>query len=383
MRVLIVRPYATVPNGNTYNLQHVGLAKAFLKIGIQSDIVYFCGNRPEATQDISTSDGSFRIFWKKALKIGKNAIFNFKSFDELVKNYDVIQTEEYEQVFSCLLALRYPYKTLIYQGPYSTYFSRHYYMKSKIFDIFFQHQLKRIGTTFVAKTYKAKKTLQNKGFKNVAVVPVGLDVSKFESMEKRPTLVKPGDLLYIGELSDRRSTKFLIRLLCELREQFNQLTLTLIGEGKPEYVEECHQLTKELKVDGAITFAGKVDQSELPDIYTKHSIFLLPSKYEIFGMVMLEAMYFGMPVISTDNGGSGVVIETGVNGIIPSSFGLEEWKTAVAGLLVDEDQQRRIGRNAAIKIREDFDWRLSALEFEAVYKNMNGSLDENKKKFKH
>ncbi len=99
--------------------------------------------------------------------------------------------------------------------------------------------------------------------------------------------------LYVGRLIECKNLRFLI-------ERFNEngKPLTIVGKGELE--QELKALAKE-----NITFRGFIENDKLPEVYKEHDIFILPSKTETWGLVVEEAIYWGLPVVVSDRVGCG------------------------------------------------------------------------------
>lgn len=76
----------------------------------------------------------------------------------------------------------------------------------------------------------------------------------------------------------------------------------------------------------------RIEQRYLSRVYQACTAFLFPSTYEIFGMVLMEAMYFGLPVISCENGGSTMLIKNGINGFVQNELNAEKWAEKLSRL---------------------------------------------------
>lgn len=94
-----------------------------------------------------------------------------------------------------------------------------------------------------------------------------------------------------------------------------------------------------------------MSEEEQIKIYKSHSIFIFPSVYEGFGMVFLEAMASGLPVVTTDTGGVGDIIENGVDGFIVPRRNSQAIADAVEKLLANPDLQEKIGKRAKEKAK--------------------------------
>lgn len=99
--------------------------------------------------------------------------------------------------------------------------------------------------------------------------------------------------IYVGRLIDCKNVRFLIEVFNHL-----QKPLTIVGHG--EQSEELQSIAK-----SNISFLGFVANKELNSIYRAHDVFILPSKSEPWGLVVEEAIYWGLPVIVSNNVGSG------------------------------------------------------------------------------
>lgn len=375
MKILIIRPYASVLNKNTYNLQHIGLAKAFLRKGHQCDIVYWIGDGDEYKETIETKDGCFTIFWLKGRVIEKSVIFDKDKIEYMIEDYDIVQIEEYEQLFSCYLALKHPNKVVIYHGPYKCDFNKRYYIKSTLFDLMFARQMKKENIQFITKTSAARKTLERKGYKNIIVSPVGLDLSKFDDSGVNYQFRVSAEefkMLYIGEICRRRDTLFLIKVVEELRRRGMNVRLTIVGKGKEKYLTKCKCLIEQLHLTKEIGFLGSMKQEDLPQVYYSHDVFVLPTHFEIFGMVLLEAMFFGRPIVTSQSGGSNELIRDGENGIIAKDFDVNQWADKIQGLYLEKYDVQSMMRKARADVLEHYTWDESVDIFIDTYKKVLG-----------
>lgn len=117
MKILIIRPWPSLLDvtKNTYNIQEVGLAKALVKRGHSTDILFWTDG-DEMTVEVEAEGGKpIRVFYRHGKVLLKNVWFSGQ--DALFAQYDVLQTAEYNQMFSWHLAGKYPEKTVIYHGP--------------------------------------------------------------------------------------------------------------------------------------------------------------------------------------------------------------------------------------------------------------------------
>lgn len=363
MKILIIRNFPSYMDvkRNTYNIQEVGLAKALVRKGHRCDIVFWT-DKEEKDELIQFGDGySISVFYRNSRVFLKNAIY--RDLDDLIEKYDVIQPCEYNQLQSWLLAKKYPNKTVIFHGPYYSKFNKKYNALCRVMDLIVMPAYKKRKTPFLVKSHLAKKFLINKGISEnqITTAGVGVDLNSFkvESLDTVPeNILKINDysdklrLLYIGRLEPRRNIPFLFDVLKQVYDRHIPVELIMIGDGESDYCEQCFKYAEELGVYENIYHIKKAEQKYLSFAYQNADIFLLPTNYEIFGMVLLEAMYFGKKVITTHNGGSEMLIKNGEDGIIINDFDAAKWCDAVIDLIDDKE----IGKTAQKKIEADFTW---------------------------
>lgn len=146
---------------------------------------------------------------------------------------------------------------------------------------------------------------------NVYNMPYALDLEEYYKIKKEPHVKV--NFLFSGQFIDRKNVINLVRAFIELSP--TDATLTLIGSG--ELGGELNQLAAG---NCNINIFGFVEPDDLPKIYSNHDVFILPSKYDGWGVVISEAMAAGMPVISTYHVGAAFeYIEHKKNGYICNS----------------------------------------------------------------
>ena len=112
-----------------------------------------------------------------------------------------------------------------------------------------------------------------------------------------------------------------------------------------------------------------MEQKYLSKVYKECDMFLLPTIYDIYGMVLLEAMYFGIPTVTTENGGSNMMIENGVNGYVINEFNAKKWADLISVTVNDKQKCKDIGACAHKTIVNNFTWDCLADRFIEVYQS--------------
>lgn len=364
MKVLIVRTFPDVLNLNTYNVQEVGLAKALAYKGITCGVVLYNGRNANKKEQITFErDGlkfSYTIYWLKGFAFYKNGFM--PSVYRLIQEYDVIQVHEYDQIMSWMLYSKPRKPTLVYHGPYYHPYAKGYNFKCRIFDQLFLRRRKYGNVLALAKSELAAGFLIKKGFCHVHAVGVGLDGDKFKMNEgeKINSLLLQNRsrfrLLYVGKIEERRNVYFLIQLFEKMLDKYDNLDLVIVGDGEAGYVSAFLSRIQKWLENGRIIYFSKATQRELSLLYRNVDLFLFTSNYEIFGMVLLEAMYFGLPVVSSANGGASMLIQNGINGYMIDGFNLSEWKMKLYSVIESKQLWEQMSKAAYRTIADHFLW---------------------------
>ena len=379
MKILIIRttPEKVRIKRCTYNLQEVGLAKALIRAGHICDIVYWT-NETESTDIVHFGcSQELKVVHKRGKGFLKNAIY--KDIDTLAEQYNVIQLEEYNQYESWRMAKKYSNKVVIYHGPYDCDFNKRYNMMSKGFDLLFLKRYQKLQTRFITKSTLAEDFLRKRKLLNVKTIGVGLDREAMENGEGKAEdelfdrvkdIPREQLLLYIGQLQPRRNIPFLFAILRTLNQRGRKMYLVMIGNGKEEYTKECFEYARKEGVYDQIIWKPRMEQNELSKVYDKCILFLLPTYYEIFGMVLLESMYYGTVPITTVNGGSRMLIEDGYDGIIVEDMTAELWSDKIEHLIDNKIYYQQCSGNGCHKIMNYYIWDKLAPQFIEEYEQL-------------
>lgn len=214
----------------------------------------------------------------------------------------------------------------------------------------------------------------------IEIVPPGVDLDLFRPQPceaAREAVGIAGDhqmVLFVGRIQPIKGIDTLIRamsLLLRKRPQLaGKLCLTLIGgSGDPASDNELARLQaleRELGIDELVTFLGSRDQDTLVDYYNAASVVVIPSHYESFGMVALEAMACGTPVIASDVGGLSLNVADGFNGYLVPKGDAAELAYKIELMLGHTPLRGQLGDQAR-QWAQRFSWRTIADETLAVY----------------
>ncbi len=222
--------------------------------------------------------------------------------------------------------------------------------------------------------------------RKMVTIPPGVDTSHFypiPSDEAKQFLgLKPEDrmILFVGRIEPLKGVDTLIRAMSclELRERHQPVHLAIIGgepnAGPQNLTEEMARLQKlcdDLGVGQTVIFLGKQDQATLPYYYSAAEAVVMPSLYESFGMVALEAMACGTPVIASEVGGLGYLVQNEITGFTIPDSDPEELCGKLSGLLNDACLRKSMGQRAS-EYALDYSWVNIAAQIANVYHDLAG-----------
>lgn len=253
-------------------------------------------------------------------------------------------------------------KNIPYVFTYHTLFNRytHYFFKGKLISPrmieFISKFVLNLCDYAIAPTQRVKKELISYGVKKpVGVIPSGIDLENYQNVEKgylRKKLRIPKNkkiMLYVGRLGLEKSVDFLIRSFKHVHEKDPHVVLVCVGNGPEE--KALISLAKELGVEKCVYFAGLIKHNHIPKVYADADIFVFASQTETQGLVVLESLASGVPVVAVNDEAFNDVIYDGKN-----------------GYLVDPDPRKFAKKTLTLLSNEKLYAQLSQGAFESVEK---------------
>jgi 1,2-diacylglycerol 3-alpha-glucosyltransferase len=147
----------------------------------------------------------------------------------------------------------------------------------------------------------------------------------------------------VGRLAEEKNVDFLLRAFARIAAERPQATLVLVGKGPREH--SLQSLAQKLGLGERAIFTGTIPHSEVPHYAAAADLFVFPSLAETQGLVLIEAMAAGTPVVAVEALGSADVLTEGGGLLVPAQEGA--FASAVTTLLADEPRRRAIGEQAA------------------------------------
>ncbi len=152
-------------------------------------------------------------------------------------------------------------------------------------------------------------------------------------------------LLLVGNVVERKGLRYLVKAMAALNDF--PITLDVVGsvEYEPGYFRYIRSLICENGLDDQVTFHGHIaNREQVSQLYRKAALFVLPSLNESFGIVLMEAMSFGLPIITTTVGANSELVEQGVNGLLVPPRDPVALASAIVQMASSAELRRRLGQ---------------------------------------
>lgn len=217
---------------------------------------------------------------------------------------------------------------------------------------------------------------------NIAVIPPGVDLNLFHPipvLEAKDFVETPPDhhtLLFVGRIDPIKGIDVWFQAMAimidENPELRGKLRVCLIGgdvdEETPPDTElaRLQTLRNELGIGDIVTFLGRRTQQCLPYYYSAADVVVMPSLYESFGMVALEAMACGTPVVASDVGGLSFVVRDGETGFLVPERDPHALADCLGHLIRNPDLRAHLGRRG-IAVAREYAWERIADQIEELY----------------
>ncbi len=223
---------------------------------------------------------------------------------------------------------------------------------------------------------------------NTQVIPCGTDVENFQVMSKpvsRQTLnIDPQDqvILYVGRFDQRKGIETLVRAVGQICAQGDNtplnlahLRLVIVGGSDPNQSDgqerqRIEELVAELGITERTDFVGMVGHDRLPLYYSAADVCVVPSHYEPFGLVAIEAMACGTPVVASAVGGLNFTVVAEETGILVPAQDVDGFARAIERTLVDRLWAQKARKNSAQRVLTYFSWSGVALQLSDLYREL-------------
>ncbi len=235
----------------------------------------------------------------------------------------------------------------------------------------------RIVATSPQEQEHMRSLVSQKG--EINIIPCGTDIKRFGSVERqaaRETLgIDPETkvALYVGRFDPRKGIETLVRAVRESKfYESKQLQLIIGGGCTPGNSDEQERnriagIVNELGMSECTSFPGCLSRETLPVYYAAADVCVVPSHYEPFGLVAIEAMACGTPVVASDVGGLQFTVVNEETGLLVPPQNVPAFNHAIDRILSNSPWQQELGKGAKKRVINKFSWNGVASELDQLY----------------
>jgi glycosyltransferase involved in cell wall biosynthesis len=198
----------------------------------------------------------------------------------------------------------------------------------------------------------------------VSIIPNGVDAGRFSPPrdgEREPVI------LYVGSFIERKGIRYLLSAAPDLLRILPGYRIELIGEGPQE--PQLREMVRLSGVSDRVVFRGFLSQDEVRDAMQRARIFVLPSLEEGLGVVLLEALACGTPVVASDVGGIPDIVTRDVGALVPPADP-SCLRDAIVRILRSPELWAEFSTNARARVVMSFDWDHIAQRFVTLYRSL-------------
>ncbi|WPU98351.1 glycosyltransferase family 4 protein [Mucilaginibacter sp. cycad4] len=279
--------------------------------------------------------------------------------NKIIQQYgiEVIETSSYFSLcyFSLYKKNKAPVAVRV-STTFSQIMNEHYPFKSRVMDMIAKMEIAFVKRSEYVITHAHSHALELERLYDIAterfeIIPHGINLPV---MTEYPTTGLVIKVLYTGRLEYRKGTDVLLEAIPLVLQQKPDILFELIGNDTSNDYQNRFKTDNPEEVLQRVIFSGKVDHETLCRAYQACDIFVAPSRYESFGLIFIEAMSYGKPVISCNVGGVPEIITDNYNGFFAETGDVQSLADKILRLADNGDLRKQMGLNARKTIEEKF-----------------------------
>ncbi|MCI8309432.1 MAG: glycosyltransferase family 4 protein [Clostridia bacterium] len=208
-------------------------------------------------------------------------------------------------------------------------------------------------------------------FEKINVIPNGVNLNNFNNVyrdydfRRRFAMDNEKIILFMGRLVYEKGIQNLISAMPKILSRYHDVKLVIAGKGG--MIDELRNQVNYLGINEKVYFAGYLNSADVKKMYKCSDISVFPSTYEPFGIVAIEAMLSGTPVVVSDIGGLNEIVEHGVNGMKSYAGNPNSLADSILTLLFDHKLCDEVVKNAKVKVKAEYNWNKITSDTHFVY----------------
>jgi len=215
----------------------------------------------------------------------------------------------------------------------------------------------------------------------LVMVPNGVNMQVYEDIRKqdlrpfRTAFALPEEklVLFVGRLVYEKGAQVLINAIPKILEKVNA-KFVIVGSGYMK--DQLSTIVRSMGMENKVLFTGFVDEETLLKLQCCADVSVVPSLFEPFGIVALEAMAAKSPVVVSDTGGLGEIVEHDITGVKVYPNSTESLAWGITKALTDEKYRNSLRENAYKRIQEKYDWDKIAQHTKQIYEGVLGEYSK-------
>ncbi len=220
----------------------------------------------------------------------------------------------------------------------------------------------------------------------IEIIPCGTDTNNFRLTSKAEARTKlklnshEKVILYVGRFDPRKGIETLVGACALLKQSVkeqdtNNIKLVIVGGSSPDMPDgdertRIEHIVDKLGMRESTLFAGRIGHDILPLYYTAADVCVIPSHYEPFGLVAIEAMACGVPVVASNVGGLKFTIIPEETGLLVEPKDIKAFASSIHRILVDELWARKMRNQASANVNQRFSWSGVAIQLSELYRRI-------------
>lgn len=208
-------------------------------------------------------------------------------------------------------------------------------------------------------------------YEKINVVPNGVNINLFNDVERdydfrrQYAMDNEKIILFMGRLVYEKGIQNLIAAMPKVLQHYHDSKLVICGKGG--MIDELRNQANALGLGNKVYFAGYMNSKNVQKIYKCADVAVFPSTYEPFGIVALEGMLSGTPVVVSDIGGLNEIVDHGINGMKSYTGNPNSLADSILTLLFDQKLCETVTKNAISKVKKDYNWQKIAQDTHFTY----------------
>lgn len=243
----------------------------------------------------------------------------------------------------------------------------------QIYDIFWGYRLLRDASRLIALTETEAEQYKSMGVKEdkIEIIPNAIDLSEFENLPEPGKFRRQYGLdnnqkliLYLGRIHKIKGLDLLAEAFATLSKELKHAKLAITGPDDG-YLPSLKKLITDLEISDKVLFTGPLYGRAKVEAYVDADVYVLPSRYEIFGSTVLEACACGTPIVLTDRCGTANIIDGQAGFAVP--YDKDALSSAILRMLSDDKMRQEFGEKGKSLVRRKFNWEKIAVQVENLY----------------